>query len=236
MAEIIRKKSAQDAVYSVLKEGIMTLNLPPGTEMSTQEMATRLNVSRTPVREAFIRLQNESLLDIVPQKGTIVSRINLNRVKQERFIRESLELAVIDRFMKNCRPDHYSRLRDCVDLQRSCLEDVQAAKFIQYDNQMHRLFFEIAEQTLAWDTLNSVSGHDERFRVLAVQNRDIMENAILQHEYMLVLMEQGSLEEARSEMYNHVRKVNYEKSELTRRYPDYFTTGESADTFPIGSL
>ena len=66
MAVRISKKTAQDAVYTVLKEGIMTLSLPPGTAMSTQEMATRLNVSRTPVREAFIRLQEEGLVVVFP--------------------------------------------------------------------------------------------------------------------------------------------------------------------------
>ena len=64
---IVRKNSVQDAVYQVLRDAIMSLRLEPGTVMSTQEMANKLNVSRTPVREAFIRLQKESLVDTIPQ-------------------------------------------------------------------------------------------------------------------------------------------------------------------------
>ena len=55
------KNTVQNAVYQELKKGIMTLRLVPGTEMSTQEIATKLQVSRTPVREAFIQLQKEGI-------------------------------------------------------------------------------------------------------------------------------------------------------------------------------
>ena len=67
------KNTVQNAVYQELKKGIMTLHLVPGTEMSTQEIATKLQVSRTPVREAFIQLQKEGLVEAIPQKGTKVS-------------------------------------------------------------------------------------------------------------------------------------------------------------------
>jgi len=66
----------------------MRLQLKPGTAMSTQEIADKLHVSKTPVREAFIRLQREGLVEIFPQKQTVVSRIDLKRTAQERFIRE----------------------------------------------------------------------------------------------------------------------------------------------------
>lgn len=66
MVQDTHDRSVQGAVYRTLKEGIMTLRLAPGTVMSTKEMAERLHVSRTPVREAFIRLQGEELVDIIP--------------------------------------------------------------------------------------------------------------------------------------------------------------------------
>ena len=98
------------AVYEELKRSIITLRLAPGTEMSTLEIATKLNVSRTPVREAFLRLQNEDLVEMVPQKQTIVSRINLDRVEQERFLRESLEAAAIPLVLSRYTPDMVAKL------------------------------------------------------------------------------------------------------------------------------
>ena len=92
----------QGAVYDKLKKSIITLKLLPGTVISTQEIADEMNVSRTPVREAFLQLQREDLVETVPQKLTIDSRINLNLVEQERLLRESLEVAAIPLFLKNC--------------------------------------------------------------------------------------------------------------------------------------
>lgn len=65
MAEL---RSIQTQVYEELKNNIMDLRLPPGQTMSTQEMATRMNVSRTPVREALLRLQSEGLVEMIPQR------------------------------------------------------------------------------------------------------------------------------------------------------------------------
>lgn len=100
------------AVYEELKRSIITLRLAPGTEMSTQEIAIKLNVSRTPVREAFLRLQNEDLVEMVPQKQTIVSRINLDRVEHERFLRESLEAAAIPLVLSRYTPDMVAKLKE----------------------------------------------------------------------------------------------------------------------------
>lgn len=95
----MERRSIQTLVYEELKKNIMSLRLKPGQAMSTQEMATRLKVSRTPVREAFLHLQSEGLVEMIPQRETIVSKIDLKRVEQEKFIRECLELGVIDQFL-----------------------------------------------------------------------------------------------------------------------------------------
>lgn len=88
---MIERKSIQTLVYEELKRNIMSMKLEPGQTMSTQEIATKLNVSRTPVREAFLRLQSEGLVEMIPQRETMVSKISLKRVEQEKFIRECLE-------------------------------------------------------------------------------------------------------------------------------------------------
>ena len=237
MAVNVNKKSTQDAVYTVLKEGIMTLSLPPGTAMSTQEMATRLNVSRTPVREAFIRLHEEGLVEVFPQRQTIVSRINFQRVMQERFIRESLEMAALRLFMEaEDRDEYLDRMQDMIRQQEESQREKQYAAFIRQDNDMHRLIFIGAGQSLAWDAVLSVNGNYDRFRVLTVSNEDTMDSAIRQHRRLITRMREGDTEKVCAEMYDHVRKLRYEKEELLRKYPDYFAPEEKPDDFLLKSL
>ena len=234
-----RKESVHNAVYKTLKEGILSMRLIPGTQMSTQEMATRLNVSRTPVREAFIRLQEEGLVEILPQRETLVSRIDMDRVQEERFIRESLELSVVDPFMKRFSKElHLGPIQELISLQKKSLEENQPGEFVKYDNQMHRQFFVVAKKALAWETLQSVNGHDLRFRALVSREPGVMENSIAQHETLVGLMLEGDSEGLRSELQRHLEKWAREKEELITRYPGYFKAedAESQEGFRPLSL
>ena len=77
--------------YRVLKENIMRLNLKPGESISEIELSEALDVSRTPVREAIVKLSEEKLVDVFPQRGSFVSKINLNLVEEAVFLRELCE-------------------------------------------------------------------------------------------------------------------------------------------------
>ena len=228
--------SVQDAVYNALKDGIMTLKLEPGCEMSTQDMAKRLNVSRTPVREAFIRLQKEGLVESLPQRGTVVSRIDLKRVEQERFIRECLELAVVQPFLEKCKPEHFAMLHRFLEEQKQLNSEKKFVEFVQSDNRMHKLFFTVAEQDLAWETICNVTGHYYRIRILTVQNAKTMQGTLRQHEEIIRLMEEGRSGEAREEMSIHVKKLNYEKMELVQQNAEYFVSGEESASMQIMRL
>lgn len=214
----------QGAVYEVLKNGIMTLRLAPGTVMSTQEMATRLNVSRTPVRESFLRLQEEGLVDVIPQRETMVSRISLKRVDQERFIRESLEVAVVEPFLARCRPEDFDRLRALVRRQWAVCSEAHCAEMVDLDDEMHRYFFTVAGQELAWETVMNVTSHYRRIRVLTVRTEQTMRGTVEQHEVLVRLMEQKRADDVRNELMAHMRKIEVEREQLVRDYPDYFTT------------
>jgi DNA-binding GntR family transcriptional regulator len=88
--------SVQDRVYAALRKSIINLNLVPGTVISEKEISLRFQVSRTPVREALIHLSKEGLVQVIPQRGTMVSLIDPARVQQEFFLRECLETAILD--------------------------------------------------------------------------------------------------------------------------------------------
>lgn len=225
------------AVYDELKKNIISLHLAPGTVISTQEIATKLNVSRTPVREAFLRLQSEDLVETIPQKETIVSRINLKRVEQERFLREALEAAAIPYFLKNCTDDVLMNLRKNIRYQKDCCDRKDYVGFIKQDNEFHRLIFEAASQQLSWNVIMNNNGHYNRIRVLTIQNEETLEGSVRQHEQMIDMMERGQEVELCAEFKDHVRKLNEEKTDLIRKYADYFSDGETpTHGITIGTL
>lgn len=228
------KNTVQNAVYQELKKGIMTLHLVPGTEMSTQEIATKLQVSRTPVREAFIQLQKEGLVEAIPQKGTKVSPINIKRVGQERFLRESLELSVIEPFLDNVNTQDYQLLRANIEKQKEYWNKRDFAGFVQLDNQFHKSLFEVAEQQLSWELISNYNGHYDRLRILTIRNEETLTGTIQQHEQIVSLAEQGKVEEVYRELKHHVRKILVEKEELIQNYPGFFVSGEDKKNSILG--
>src|ERR671930_1714505 len=86
---------ARTQVYATLRDAIIRAELPPGRKLSENELATWLGVSRTPVREALVRLRDERLVAIVPQLGTFVTLISTEAVADAAFVREALECAAI---------------------------------------------------------------------------------------------------------------------------------------------
>ena len=81
-------------IARALQLAIVKLQIPPGERLSEQDVASRLGVSRQPVREAFIKLKQAGLLTIMPQRSTVVVKISTAALENARFIREAVECAI----------------------------------------------------------------------------------------------------------------------------------------------
>ena len=201
---MIERKSIQTLVYEELKRNIMSMKLKPGQTMSTQEIATKLNVSRTPVREAFLRLQSEGLVEMIPQRETVVSRISLKRVEQEKFIRECLEMGVIHKIMNNSSHEIGENMIKLIEVQKKCGQNKDFVGFLEADDQFHKVLFDATGQEMAWETIESRNGHYNRLRILYVQRDTAMQESIEQHNKIVKLLESGSREEATKALSCHV--------------------------------
>ena len=104
--------SARVQAYAALREAIVRAELEPGRQLSENELAARLGVSRTPIREALVRLRDERLVEIVPQLGTFVTRISTPAVADAQFIREALECACVRRAAELATEDDVAALED----------------------------------------------------------------------------------------------------------------------------
>jgi DNA-binding GntR family transcriptional regulator len=226
-------RRVQDSVYTALRNSIINLNLAPGTAISEKEISLRFNVSRTPVREAFIRLLKEDLIRVIPQKETQVSLIDLERVEQEFFIRESLETAALAPFIANSRSHHLTELRRLTELQNDALANKAFIDFINYDDQFHQTFFEVAGQALSWEVLETMNGHYHRVRLLTIWLNGIATDNVSQHQQILAAMEKKDLNKAKEMLRLHLHKLETEEAILRKKFPDYFTPEEEKSVFDV---
>lgn len=210
-----------DEVYHRLNGEIMDLTLEPGRTVSVQKLASAFGVSRTPVREAVIRLQKKDLVEIYPQSGTVISRISLERIAQERFLRRALEIGAVEPFLQNCSSEVLHRMEGLISSLRSA-GDYRSA--FAADNEFHRLIFETAGQALSWETICDVVSHYNRFRILSTRMEGINRGIADEHETILRAAQAGDASGMSAALEHHLGKVKEETEMLLALFPDYFVT------------
>jgi DNA-binding GntR family transcriptional regulator len=122
------------------KELVLSGQLPGGHLFSEGEIAARLGVSRTPVREAFLRLEAEQLLALVPKRGAIVVPVPPGEAEDVLDAREVVEGAAVRRLLREPArlPGALAALRAALEVQRRAAEDGDLRAFAEADEAFHR--------------------------------------------------------------------------------------------------
>jgi DNA-binding GntR family transcriptional regulator len=212
-----------DVTYSQIREDIMNMNLEPGTDVSVQKLSERYGVSRTPVREAVVRLQQSGLVEIYPQRKTVVSQIDLQRVREEWFIRTSLEAAVVDEFIRKCSELVADTMLELVTKQKKYLDKEHFREYYMKDNRFHELIFETAGEALAWRTIEDTSSHFNRMRLLHGKMNGVQQEALDQHEKMVIAARKRDSDAMRILVKEHSNNLLNQITIMSKLYPQFFT-------------
>lgn len=214
--------SISDNVYHTLRQNIVNLHFKPGQVLNLREITEKLDVSRTPVREALIRLEREGLVDVIPQVGTSVSKIDLSRVEEEQFIRSSLEEKALELcFSKNLQLLLLD-LEKALLHQETSLKDPDALSFLDWDDEFHRSIFHFAEKSLSWELILNNSSHYRRIRIMTLWNKELRYSVFEQHQEIYVFLKKKDTKTVFSLIHDHSSRISTQEQELLDAYPDYF--------------
>lgn len=217
-----RTDSVQENIYLRLRDEIIHLERLPGSAMSIYEVSDLMGVSRTPVREAFIRLMSESLIQVLPQRRTLVSRIDFARVRQEHFLRMALETAALNTFLARAEDKHFARMQAAIDRQWQAVEQDDAKALLAWDDCFHQVIFEVAAQPLSWEIIRDQNGHDRRARMMVVRKDTQARHSIQEHEGLLSAFRERAQEEAFRLLDDHLESLIAQEDQLRQEYADYF--------------
>ena len=161
-------KNRGDYVFDVLKQEILNLELKPGQPISENEICARFDVSRTPVREALRRLQEQGFVNTIPYSGTYVTLLNLKDIKQMIYMRVAVELMVMRDFMKIMTPLRLEEVRHQIRCQELLIQEpgFEPEQFYRMDAQMHALWFHATDKERLWEFIQAQQLHYTRFRML----------------------------------------------------------------------
>lgn len=167
---IVKGKSLVDQVYWMLRDNIINLSLLPDMPLVEKEISAILEISKTPVREALIRLSNDNLVNIVPKSGSYVTSISLERYLEACFIRVAIESRCVKRLAEQgISLSQQVKLKSIITEEQQINEDTKDnATELGYpptyevNERFHRTLFEYAGVMGAWQLLDSSKVEMER--------------------------------------------------------------------------
>ena len=200
----------------------MALEFKPGQPLSEKELSLRYGVSRTPVREALLQLEDESLVEIYPQAGTFVSRISVHGVTEAQFIREALECAALRAAVGNLGTADIKRLETNLDRQRDAHAAHDVDTFYILDEAFHQAIVEHSGFPGVWRFAQRAKVHLNRARRLSLPAVSTIGALIDQHATILEHIANNDVAGAEQALQTHLRMVLHDLPALQREYPDYF--------------
>ncbi len=212
--------SAARKVEAELRRAIVAMALPPGTRLSEAEIAERYGVSRQPVREALIGLARTRLVEIQPQRGTVVVKISVKKMMEARFVREAIEVAVARRAAQGFDPSARNRVEDLLDLQANAAARGDHEAFQRYDEMFHMTLAEGAGCALAWEAISDIKAHMDRACHLTLAGS--MAPLVDQHRAIIAAVEISDPDAAGEAMRLHLSEILRALPKVEAEHPDLF--------------
>ena len=175
----------RDLVFEALKEAILTQKLHPGERLLESELAVELGVSRTPVREAIRRLEQENLVVMIPRKGAYVAGISLKDIHEVYEIRAALEALALELAATYITDEELAELARQVSEEEAMTEDGRLNEIIFIDSSFHDLIYQYARNSKLTQFVEILQEQFKRFRALPLGASPRSNTALQEHQQIL---------------------------------------------------
>jgi len=201
-----RRPSLVDDAYAALKEAIRENTFPPGYQGSEQEIATRLGMSRTPVHEAVIRLQEEGLVRVLSRRGVVICAISAADMREIYEVIIALESAAAELLAEKPEGERLSIAAelDSVNAQmEAALNTDNLTTWAQADGRFHQLLIERCGNKRLARMFHAIMDQSHRARMLTIRLRPKPIGSVAEHRAMVQAIRHGDAAEARERAKQH---------------------------------
>ncbi len=217
----LEKESNRDFAFRVIKENIINLELAPGSMISEQDIANELHLSRTPVHEAMQELSSTKIIEILPQRGSHVSLIDMALVDEAIFVRSTIESAITEMACQQATESNIQELEENVTLQQFYYEKNNLDKIMELDNAFHEMIYKITNKMQCHYMVRTMNIHYDRFRELRLHTSNPA-SIIKEHRGILEAMKAKDSEKAKELILKHLNRLFIDEKEIRKKYPNYF--------------
>lgn len=203
----LRSASTSALIYQVLWNDIVSLRRYPGDPILEKEIAAQFGVSRTPVREAILRLSNEKLIEILPQSGTFVARIALDTLPEAIVVRKALEDVTVRAAAVKASRTQIATLRANLELQKVQAAEADYEGFRKTDDTFHTLIAEAAGYPGIWEIIKSVKIKVDRYCHLSLPKPGRIARLIKEHTAIFSAIRDHEPDRAAEAIHAHLDAI-----------------------------
>ncbi|MEM8729384.1 MAG: GntR family transcriptional regulator [Pseudomonadota bacterium] len=212
-------------LHDRLRARIVSCDLSPGQRISETEIAEAYQVSRQPVREAFIKLAEKKLVSIRPQRGTYIQRISLRAALTARFVREAIEVDLLRRMVDRITPEIIAELDAQIAQQTTAAQADDPAVFMQMDEAFHASLATYADAPSVSEYLSDLNVEMNRVRNISAREFS-PQKLVTQHAAIVDGLRRRDIDAAEAALREHLREINNDLPRIIAAYPDYFESTE----------
>jgi len=213
-------------LHKILRARIVSCELAPGQRISETEIASTYQVSRQPVREAFIKLAERNLVSIRPQRGTYIRRISVPDALTARFIREAVEVDLVRRAVARTSAQMVATLDAQILEQQQAARADDPAAFMRLDEAFHRSLARFADAPAVSEYLDDLNVPMNRVRSISARQFS-PEKLVVQHAAIVDRIRHGDADGAEAAMRAHLQEFNKDLPKIIAACPDYFDGSEA---------
>lgn len=211
--------------YDLISSKIINLDFKPGEKISEKKIENNLGIGRTPIREALLQLKQEHLINVIPQSGTYVSKIDLEMVEESCFVRAGLERKIMHQAAEHpFNRSQIEALNKIIKKQEDAGRENELLLFFKYNDEFHEYFYQLTNHMVIWQWLRQINMAFKRFRFLRLKVNNLSCTDILrEHERLLKATIGNNVQEVDKITTNDIQLQHQKVEQVLTAFPEYFS-------------
>jgi DNA-binding GntR family transcriptional regulator len=197
----------REAVCETLRDAIRKGILEPGERLMEVQLADELGISRTPVREAIRKLEQEGYVIMMPRRGTYVSDISTNDVKEIFEIRSALESLATGLAARRIEPEELETLQNLLIEIEGYIKKNDIEKIVETDIKFHGLLYKVSRNERLVNIISNLKEQLARFRTLSMSYPGRLQETLEEHSEMVEAIANGDVSAARDAAEHHMERA-----------------------------
>lgn len=194
----------REVVFNTLRDAILKGELEPGEHLMEVQLANKLGVSRTPIREAIRQLEAEGLVIMTPRKGAVVSEITKEDLTDVLEVRKTLEKFAVELACNNIDREELDKLHQCHEIFKGAFEAGELTEIANKDEEFHDVIYVATRNKRLIQILNNLREQIYRYRLEYIKDAKKWMNLIEEHDNLIRAIEEKDVETAKSVIGDHI--------------------------------